>query len=108
MLCYVKLFKDEGLDITVEPNLKITDFLDITLNLNTGKFYPYRKPNDTPLYVNKKSNHPPCIIKRLPIMINKRLSDISCDKEEFTKSAPLYQKALEESGFSHQLEYISP
>ena len=41
-------------------------------------------------------------------MINKRLSDISYDDEEFTKSAPLYQKALEESGFSHQLKYISP
>ena len=54
----VELFKTENLDITVETNLKITDFLDITLNLNTEKFYPYRKPNDTPLYVNKKSNHP--------------------------------------------------
>ena len=54
----VGLFKTENLDITVETNLKITDFLDITLNLNTEKFYPYRKPNDTPLYVNKKSNHP--------------------------------------------------
>ena len=32
-------------------------------------------------------------------MINKRLSDISYDKEEFEKSVPLYQKALEESGF---------
>ena len=104
----VELFKTENLDITVETNLKITDFLDITLNLNTEKFYPYRKPNDTPLYVNKKSNHPPSIIKQLPIMINKRLSDISYDKDEFDKSAPMYQKALEESGFQHRLEYIPP
>ena len=54
----IKLFKDESLDITVETNLKITDFLDITLNLSTGKFYPYRKPNDMPLYVDVNSNPP--------------------------------------------------
>ena len=100
-----KTFKDENLDITVDTNLKITNFLDITLNLNTGKYYPYRKPNDKPLYVNKKSNHPPNIIKQLPKMINRRLCDISYDQEEFNKSAPLYQKALDESGFSHRLEY---
>ena len=41
-------------------------------------------------------------------MINKRLSDISYDEEEFEKSAPLYQKALEESGFAHHLKYIPP
>ena len=41
-------------------------------------------------------------------MINKRLSDISYDEEEFVKSAPIYQKALEESGFSHHLKYIPP
>ena len=103
-----KTFKDENLDITVVTNLKITNFLDITLNLNTGKYYPYRKPNDTPLYVCKKSNHPPSIIKQLPKMINRRLCDISYDQEEFDKSAPMYQKALKESGFSHQLEYTPP
>ena len=101
-------FRAEDLDITIETNLKITDFLDITLNLNTEKYYPYRKPNDTPLYVNKNSNHPPNIIRQLPKMVNRRISDISFDKEEFDKSKPLYQKALEDSGFRHRLEYIPP
>ena len=103
-----KIFKQESLDITVETNLKIADFLDVTLNLSTGKFYPYRKPNDTPLYVNKQSNHPPTIIKQLPLMVNKRISDISFDEEEFEKSKPMYQKALNDSGFKHQLKYIPP
>ena len=53
-----KIFTDEGLGISVDTNLRITDFLDITLNLDTGKYYPYRKPNNLPLYVHKKSNHP--------------------------------------------------
>ena len=51
-------FNLEGLKIDLVTNLKITDFLDITLNLDTEKYYPYRKPNDTPLYINIKSNHP--------------------------------------------------
>ena len=45
----VKIFKDNGLSIIIKINLKCTDFLDITLYLNTGKYYPYRKPNDVPL-----------------------------------------------------------
>ena len=29
-----------------------------TFNLSTGKFWPYRKPNDQPLHINVESNHP--------------------------------------------------
>ena len=35
------IFKELGLNITFDSNLKITNFLDITLNLNNGKHYPY-------------------------------------------------------------------
>ena len=80
------LFKEEGLKITIETNLVEVDFLDVTLNLDSGKYFPFRKPNDTPLYINKQSNHPPTIIKELPRIINRRLSDISCNKEEFDKA----------------------
>ena len=37
---------------------RFTDFLDIYLDLENDKFCPYRKPNDTPLYVHCESNHP--------------------------------------------------
>ena len=33
-----KIFKDHGLNITVECNLRITDFLDITFDLRTRKY----------------------------------------------------------------------
>ena len=58
------IFKELGLHITIDSNLKITNFLDITLNLNNGKHYPYRKPNDRPMYIHKQSNHPPNIINK--------------------------------------------
>ena len=60
-------------------NLFETGFLDVTFNLVVEKYLPYRKPNGDPLYINAKSNHPPTIIKDLPKMINKRLSDLSCN-----------------------------
>ena len=37
---FQKLFKEKGLDIIIECNLKITNYLDITLNLNNGSYQP--------------------------------------------------------------------
>ena len=50
----ILIFKDNGLKITSECNLSITDFLDVTFDLDNGTYCPYRKPNSTPVYINKK------------------------------------------------------
>ena len=84
------------------------NFLDVTLDLNKGKYCPYRKPNDQPLYVNKDSNHPPSILKQLPKSISKRLSSISSTEHEFHRAAPMYQKALANSGYTDKLAYTKP
>ena len=81
----ISLFKDEGLSITIDTNLIETDFLDVSFNLNTGKYFPFKKPNNTPLYIHSKSNHPPSIIKQLPSMTNKRISSLSCDETDKAK-----------------------
>ena len=62
----IALFKNEGLSITIETNLFETDFLDVTYNLATGKFFSFRKSNKQTLYINAKSNHPPNILRDLP------------------------------------------
>ena len=78
----IKMFKEEfGLKITLESDLTIVDHLDVTLDLHGEKFYPYRKPNDFPLYIHKQSNHPPHVAKQLPVGIEKRLSEISSDDQ---------------------------
>ena len=82
-----KCFEQFGLKITAEANLHVVNFLDVTFDLNTGKFKPYRKPNDDPLYVNRHSNHPPSIIKQLPTSINKRISP-------FRQMSKLFMKVL--------------
>ena len=38
----VSLFKEEGLSITIKINLVETDFLDVTFNLDTCKYFPFR------------------------------------------------------------------
>ena len=39
-----KIFKYNGLSITVECNLIVTDFLDVTFDLKSATYYPFRKP----------------------------------------------------------------
>ena len=46
-------------------NLSVVDDLDVTLNLKDGTYKPYRKPNEETMYIHKKSNHPPNIIKQI-------------------------------------------
>ena len=104
----IQLFNDNGLKITICMNLVQVDFLDITMNLENDKFWPYRKPNNEPLYINKLSNHPPNILKELPSMIEKRISELSCDVNEFEKCKPLYEEALARSGFHCALKYNQP
>ena len=87
------IIKQHRLRITIDANKKTFNFLDITLNLTTCKYMLYMKPNNTPLYVHKKSNHPPIITKNLPQSINERLCDISSDKQSFDNAGHLYQKA---------------
>ena len=101
-----KIFKENGLSLDfVSVNKKIINFLDITLNLDTGLYEPYMKENNTIFYVHSKSNHPPSILKNLPKNIENRLSKISANEEIFTTAIPPYQAALEAGGYSHKLTF---
>lgn len=100
-----RIFKDCGLNITIEANKKIVDFLDVTFNLNTGSYKPFMKPGNTPLYVHASSNHPPSILKNIPLAINRRLCTISSDEHSFNSEVQPYQQALIASGYKHVLEY---
>ena len=103
----ILIFTNEGLSITIDTNLIKTDFLDVTLNLLIGKYFPFRKVNNKPLYINVKSNHPHTIITELSKMINKRSSELSCN-QEFNKAQPLHKKALSESNYKASLKFEKP
>ena len=67
-------FKQKGLQIIIECNLKVVNYLDVTFNSNDGSYRPYRKPNDETHYIHMQSGHPPSITKHFPRSIEKRLS----------------------------------
>ena len=98
-------FNEFGLKITAQVNQQLTNFLDLTLNLTDGTYKPYHKPNDKPLYINRSSNNPPSIIRQLPLSINRRIYTLSCDKQAFDSTVPLYNDALKYSNFDTQLTY---
>ena len=84
------------------------NFLDINLDLSTGIYRPYIKPNDKPVYVHKLSNHPPGILKNIPHSVNRRLSSISANEEVFRSAIPPYQEALNKSGYKFDLKFEKP
>ena len=102
-----KRFSDLGLKITISTNLLATDFLDLTLNLPSGTYQPYRKPNDVPTYVHRQSNHPPSILKNIPAAVSRRITDTSSDQRTFNTAAPLYNNALKASGYGEHISFLS-
>ena len=100
-----KIFDEMGLKITVETNLARVDFLDITMELTSETYQPFRKPNDTPLYVNAKSNHPPHVLKNIKPAINKRLTELSSNELLFNQAKGPYEEALNKSGHPSKLRF---
>ena len=101
----IQIFKSCGLNITVKTNLKTADFLDVSLDLVNNIYKPYRKPNGETVCINKHSNHPPNILKELPIAVNKQITHISCNQDIFDAAKSTYEQALRNSGFSEELKY---
>ena len=99
------MFKDYGLSITIETNIRIVNFLDTTFDLMNNTYKPYQKPNDEPLYIDKHSNHPPSVLRQFPKSISKQISDISSNEEISNQSVPVYEKALNNAGFNGKLVY---
>ena len=98
-------FKKYGLEIMIECNKKVVDYLDITFNLNDRTCKPYHKPDNKITYINVQSNHSPNIIKQLSKTIEERLSDNSSNETIFNKVTSLYEKALSEAGYDVKLMY---
>ena len=87
-----KIFKEHGLDIIIQCNMKIVNYLDVTFNLNDGTYKPYTKPNNEIKYIHKNSNHPPSVIRQIPLSIESRLSTLSFNEKIFQEAVTLTKK----------------
>ena len=105
---FQRMFKSKGLDIIINRNMKIVNYLDVTLNLNDGSYRPYKKPNEETNYIHVNSDQPPSILKRLPKSIEKRLSSLSSSKQIFEETASYYEQQLSNCGCKEKLNYRDP
>ena len=96
------------MSVTIECNLKIVHFLDVTFDLDNNLHKPFRKENNKPIYINKNSNHPPSFLKQLPKSIEKQISETSSNRDIFDKSIKPFKNSLKEIDFSETLKYIAP
>ena len=96
-----QVFKEK----TFENDGKVVNYLDVTFDLEKDTYKPYMKPNHTPIYVHAESNHPPNILKNIPVSVNKRLCSISSSEEVFNSAVGPYQQALKNSGYNFELKF---
>ena len=101
----IKVFKSIRFQIEIETNLHEVNFLEIAFNLRSGRYLPYKKPNDKLLYVHTLSNQPPQIIRQLPLSINERLCNNSCNETVFESTKLEYQEALRKRSYKSTLKY---
>ena len=92
---FQKMFKNKGLDIIINYNMKIVNYLGVTLNLNDGSYRHYKKPNEETNYIHVHSDHPaPSILKQLSKSLGKRFSSLSSSTEIFEITVPYYEQYL--------------
>ena len=102
----IKMFAEMGLKITIQTNLKVADFLDVTLNLSTRSFYSFRKPNNRPIYIHKLSNYSPDIIKIYQHQSAAVSRTYRVTRHPSPTPSPSRLNALKASGFSEEAEYL--
>ena len=96
----MKVFKDCGFRIIIQANLRTINFLYIQINLDTSTHHSNRKLDNNPFYLNKNSKHPTTVLKQLPKLIKKHISDISSKENIFIQSIIMYQDTLQKSAFT--------
>ena len=89
---FQNIFRRNNLNIIVKCNLKIVDYLDVPLNLSDGSYKPFHKPNSEINYIHREPNHPPTIIKQLPVSVESRLSNYNLTKMHLYKQLPSIKK----------------
>ena len=75
------------LDVIIESNMKIVNYVNITLNLNDGTYKPCKKSNNETRYIHVYSDHPSSITKQIPKSIAARFSSLSSSKDIFLEAA---------------------
>ena len=76
-----------GFKIKISSNIKIVNFLDVTLDLSNNSYKPF-------------------IIKQVPKAVNLRICKLSANDKMFQESSKRYTDALKNSGFKEDFRYL--
>ena len=74
-----KVLKYNGLDLIIDCNIKIVNYLDVIFNLNGGTYRSYQKPDNIIQYIHVDCTHLSHVIKQFPKGIEKRLYPLFFD-----------------------------
>ena len=80
--------------------MTVMNFLDVILDVPNSTYKSYHKPRSDTNYIRKQSNHPPCIIKKVPLSIENCLSNLSSNEDSFKSAVLYYEAALSCCGYS--------
>ena len=106
---FQKMFKIKGLDIIINCNMKIVNYLGVTLKLNDGSYCPYKTPNEEANYIHVNSDHappPPIHFKASSNISRKRLSSLSSSKDIFEETVLYYEQYLWNCGYKEKLNKL--
>ena len=104
----IRASKFLGFKIEISSNIKIANFLDVTLNFSDNSYRPFLKTNQYPSYIKVNSNHPSSIIKQVPKAVHMRMRRLSSNQKTFHESNKMYIEALKKSGFKEKFTYLEP
>ena len=88
---FLKIFRENKLNIVTKCNLKIVDYLDVTLNLVNNTYKPFSKSNNEINYT--LGIQPPTVYNQLSTFFNRVIY------------TPIYQEALNKSAYDYTLKY---
>ena len=101
----IRAFKFCGFKIEISSDIKIVNFLDVTLDLSNNSNKPFIKTNQKLSYININSNHPKNIIKQVQKAVNLRICKLS-ENENFKECSKRYMDALKNNGFKEDFRYL--
>ncbi|CAI9727799.1 Hypothetical predicted protein [Octopus vulgaris] len=99
-----KVFKSQGLTITIEPDHTSVKALDAHFKLTTSAYQPDHKPNSNITYIHAQSNNASKILDNIRYNIENRINSLSSNEEFFNKHA-YYNLALRNADYEYQIKY---
>ena len=98
------MFKQKGLQLIMECNLKVVNYLEVALGLNDGSYRSYRKPNDETHYSH--IHRSPTVYKQATSTVHQNaLITFTIIKRYIYERETYYEQRLTACGYNKKLTY---